>query len=148
MWRVLIGLALLGLAVRPLPAAAQDEEGCPDNPEDTASQLVGEYLASGQWDLAYNVLHPEAQIRVQRQVFAAARQRNAMAAPVLDVEVFPGRGSMGWTWGVTGVRFANVAEIPVRVSRGSMIVGSIPAVEIIPLVLVGDCWRWLPPSLP
>ena len=146
MWRALISLALLSLAVRPLPAAAQDE-GCPDTAEDTASQLVGEYLAGGQWDLAYNVLHPEAQLRVPRQVFTAARQANAIAAPVLDVEVFPGRRSVTWTWGVTGVGFTNVAEVPIRVSRG-IVVGPVPAVEIIPLVLVGDCWRWLPPSLP
>jgi hypothetical protein len=131
---------------RPLPVAAQDE-GCPDTPEDTASQLVGEYLASGQWDLAYDMLHPEAQLRVPRQVFAAARQANAMAAPILDLEVFPARMSPGWTWGVTGVRFTDVAEVPVRVSRGA-VVGAIPAVEIIPLVRVNDCWRWLPARLP
>ena len=55
--------------------------------------------------------------------------------------------SLGWTWGVTGVRFTGVAEVPVRVSRG-VIIGEVPAVEIIPLVKVGDCWRWLPPRLP
>jgi hypothetical protein len=146
MWRVLVALALVGLMGRPLPVAAQDE-GCPDTPEDTASQLVGEYLASGQWDLAYDMLHPEAQLRVPRQVFAAARQANAMAAPILDLEVFPARMSPGWTWGVTGVRFTDVAEVPVRVSRGA-VVGAIPAVEIIPLVRVNDCWRWLPARLP
>jgi hypothetical protein len=147
MWRMLVALARVGLLAAPRPAAAQDE-GCPDTPEDTASQLVGDYLASGQWDLAYNVLHPEAQLRVPRQVFAAARQANAIGAPVLDVEVFPARMSVGWTWGITGVRFTNVAEVPVRVSRGSFVVGTVPAVEIIPLVRLGDCWRWLPPTLP
>jgi hypothetical protein len=146
MWRMLVALALVGVLAVPRAAAAQDE-GCPDTPEDTASQLVGEYLASGQWDLAYDMLHPEAQLRVPRQVFAAARQANAMAAPILDLEVFPARMSPGWTWGVTGVRFTDVAEVPVRVSRGA-VVGAIPAVEIIPLVRVNDCWRWLPARLP
>lgn len=146
MWRVLVALALVVLVGRPIPVAAQ-EEGCPDTPEDTASQLVGEYLASGQWDLAYDVLHPEAQLRVPRQVFAAARQANAVAAPILDLEVFPARMSLGWTWGVTGVRFADVAEVPVRVSRG-IVVGAVPAVEIIPLIRLNDCWRWLPTRLP
>jgi hypothetical protein len=45
------------------------------------------------------------------------------------------------------VRFTDVAEVPVRVSRGA-VVGAIPAVEIIPLVRVNDCWRWLPARLP
>jgi hypothetical protein len=147
MWRFVGIMALLGALAHPYPAAAQDEDGCPETPEDTASQLVGEFLAGGQWDLAYNVLHPEAQLRVPRQVFAGARQANAIAAPVLDVEVFPARSAPGWTWGVTGVRFTNVAEVPVRVSRG-IVVGAVPAVEIIPLIRLDGCWRWLPPRLP
>ena len=146
MWRALIGVALLGLAARPLPAVAQDE-GCPDSPEDTARVLVADYLAGGQWDMAYEVLHPEAQLRVPRQVFAAARQGTAIASPILDVDVFPANVHPGWTWGVTGVRFTGVAEVPVRVARGAGF-ATVSNVEMIPLVRVGDCWRWLPPSLP
>jgi hypothetical protein len=148
MWRLLIGLALLGLAFRPLPATAQ--EGCPaeaSTPEDTASVLFAEYLANGHWDLAYEVLHPEAQLRVLRQAFAAARQARAVTGPLLDVEVFPARVSPGWVWGITGVRFTGVAEVPVRFVRG-VVLGTVPTVEIVPLVRVGDCWRWLPPVLP
>jgi hypothetical protein len=126
--------------------AAQDE-GCPDTPEDTASELIGDFLASGQWDMAYEVLHPEAQLRVPRQVFAAARRAQAWGAPVLDVEVFPANVHPGWTWGVTGARFTAVSEVPVRVARAAPL-GSVSAVEMVPLVRVGDCWRWLPPQLP
>ncbi|HLH22473.1 MAG TPA: hypothetical protein VK066_08110 [Chloroflexota bacterium] len=146
MWRMLVALALVGLMGRPAAVAAQDE-GCPDTPEDTASELVGEYLAGGQWDLAYDVLHPEAQLRVPRQVFAAARQAQAIAAPILDVEVFPADVHPAWTWGVTGTGFTAVSEVPVRVARGAPL-GTVSDVEMIPLVRVGDCWRWLPPRLP
>lgn len=149
MGRALTGMVLCALLLGPRPAAAQ--EGCPaeaSTPEETASVLVAEYLAGGQWDMAYDVLHPEAQLRVPRQVFAGARQAAAIAAPVLDVEVFPARMSVGWTWGVTGVRFANVAEVPVRVIRGAFIGATPPIVEIIPLVSFQGCWRWLPPVLP
>jgi hypothetical protein len=147
MWRALLALALLGLLGRPLPVAAQDDEGCPDTPEDTASELIGDFLASGQWDQAYEVLHPEAQIRVPRQVFAAARQAQAVSAPVLDIEVFPANVHPGWTWGITGTRFSAVSEVPVRVARGAPM-GSVSSVEMVPLVRVGGCWRWLPPRLP
>ena len=148
MWRLLLGAALLGLALLPPPAAAQ--EGCPagdaTTPEDTASVLVADFLANGEWDQAYEVLHPEAQLRVPRQVFAAARQARAIVAPLLDVEVFPARVHPSWTWGFTGGGFTQVAEVPVRVSRATPI-GAPPTVQIIPLVKVGDCWRWLPPNL-
>jgi hypothetical protein len=146
MRRLLVGVMLCALLLGPRPAMAQDE--CPGDPEDAASLLVAGYLAGGQWDLAYEMLHPEAQLRVPRQVFAGARQGAAMAAPVLDVEVFPGRVSPGWTWGVTGVRFTNVAEVPVRVTRGAFIGAMPPTLEVIPLVRFGDCWRWLPAVLP
>jgi hypothetical protein len=147
MGRILLGALLsLALLAGPRPAAAQDE--CPGEPEDMASVLVAQYLAGGQWDLAYEVLHPEAQVRVPRQVFAGARQAAAMAAPVLDVEVFPARWAPGWTWGVTGVRFTEVAEVPVRVTRGAFLGAMPPTIEVIPLVRFGDCWRWLPPVLP
>jgi hypothetical protein len=150
MWRAFLGILLaIGALGGARPAAAQDE--CPavgDTPEDAASTLVAGYLAGGQWDMAYDVLHPEAQLRVPRQVFAGARQGAAMAAPVLDVEVFPARTSVGWTWGVTGVRFTNVAEVPVRVTRGAFLGAMPPVVEVIPLVNFQGCWRWLPPVLP
>jgi len=142
MWRLIVVGALLALAMRPLPAAAQD--GCPgDTPEDTASVLFGEYLASGQWDLAYQVLHPEAQIRIPGPIFAGAQQARAAFGPILDVEVFPARTSPGWTWGITGVRFTGVAEVPVRFARARG-PGVVPELEVVPLVLVGNCWRWLP----
>ncbi len=149
MWRMLLGIALLGLALRPPLARAQDQ--CPADdattPEDTASVLVGDFLANGEWDRAYEVLHPEAQLRVPRQVWAAARQAAAIAAPVADVEVFPARTHPGWTWGITGTSFTDVAEVPVRVTHATPI-STPPRVEIIPLVKVGDCWRWLPQQLP
>ena len=148
MRRLAIGLALLGLVAAPVPSAAQEEcTGGATTPEDTASLLVGEYLAGGQWDLAYEVLHPEAQLRVLRQAFAAARQTEAIVGPLLDVEVFPARIARGWTWGITGVRFTEVSEVPVRVTRGAL-VATVPTVQIIPFARVGDCWRWLPPRLP
>ncbi|HEY7067595.1 MAG TPA: hypothetical protein VII06_39425 [Chloroflexota bacterium] len=145
MWRAILALALLGLFGRPLPVAAQDE-GCPDTPEDTASQLA-DNLANGQWDLAYNVLHPDAQVRVPRQVFAAARQAEAVASPMLDVEVLNANEHPAWTWGVTGAHFSAVAEVPVRVARGTPL-GSLSSVRMMSFVRVGDCWRWLPASLP
>ena len=149
MWRLLLAGALLGLLLQPLRAVAQDE--CPagdaTTPEDTTSVLVGEFLANGEWDRAYEVLHPEAQLRVPRQVFAVARQTDAIRAPLLDVEVFPARIRPTWTWGVTGGGFTRVAEVPVRVSRATPI-GTPPTVQIIPLVQRDGCWRWLPPTLP
>ncbi len=149
MWRALVGGVLCAALLGARAVGAQDECPAPgDGPEDVASVLVSEYLAGGQWDQAYDVLHPEAQLRVLRPVFASARQANAMAAPVIDVEVFPARMSLGWTWGVTGVRFANVAEVPVRVTRGAFIGAMPPVIEIIPLVSFQGCWRWLPPALP
>jgi len=149
MWRVLLGIILLGTTLAPLTARAQDE--CPagdaTTPEDTASVLIGEFLANGHWDLAYEELHPEAQLRVPRQVFAAARQASAFRAPIVDLEVFPARVSPRWTWGVTGGGFTNVAEVPVRVSRATPL-GAPPVVQIVPLVQLGACWRWLPTVLP
>src|SRR5438067_7840106 len=110
MWRLLIGVVVLALALHPLPAAAQEEcaEGA-TTPEETASVLFGEYLASGQWDLAYQVLHPEAQLRLPFFRFATVRQVGSAFTPLIDVEVFPARVSPGWTWGLTGMRFTNVA---------------------------------------
>jgi len=142
MWRLIVVGALLALAMRPLPAAAQD--GCPgDTPEDTASVLFGEYLASGQWYLPYQPLPPESQTRIPGPIFAGAQQARAAFGPILDVEVFPARMAPGWTWGITGVRFTGVAEVPVRFARARG-PGVVPELEVVPLVLVGSCWRWLP----
>jgi hypothetical protein len=146
MWRLVAILVAVSILAQAHPAVAQDD-GCPDTPEDTASELIGDFLASGQWDQAYEVLHPEAQLRVPRQVFAAARQAQAVGAPILDVEVFPANVHPGWTWGITGGRFTAVSEVPVRVARGAPL-GSVSAVEMVPLIRVGGCWRWLPPRLP
>ncbi len=149
MWRLMLAGVLLALLLSPPPSAAQ--EGCPadeaSSPEDTVSVLVGEFLANGEWDRAYEVLHPEAQLRVPRQVFATARQADAIRAPLLDVEVFPARIRPTWTWGVTGRGFTRVAEVPVRISRATPL-GTPPNVQIIPLVQLNACWRWLPPALP
>ena len=150
---VLTPLVVLGLLLSPLPTWAQDEdEGppCPgrvDTPEETASVLFSEFLANGQWDEAYAVLHPEAQLRVPRQIFSGARQARAITEPVLDVEVFPARIAPARTWGVTGVRFTDVAEVPVRFVRARGF-NAVPVLEMVPLVRVGPCWRWLPPVLP
>ena len=144
MWRLLFSAVFLAAIVWARPAAAQEEcAGGAMTPEDTASVLFGEYLASGQWDMAYEVLHPEAQARVAYPVFASVRQAGAAFTPLVDVEVFPARVVPGWTWGLTGLRFTNVAEVPVRFVRGT-VVGTLPTVEVVPLVQVGACWRWLP----
>jgi hypothetical protein len=147
MWRLAIVGALLAVAVGPGMAAGQ--EGCPaeaSSPEETASILFAEYLAGGAWDSAYEVLHPEAQLRILRPAFAAMHQTRAVVGPLLDVEVFPARVSPGWTWGVTGLRFTNVAEVPVRFVRGVGF-GIAPTIEMVPLVLLNGCWRWLPPPV-
>ena len=144
MWRLLLSVSLLATMLWPRPAAAQDE--CPaaaTTPEETVSTLFGEYLANGQWDLAYEVLHPEAQLRLAYPVFASVRQADAAFTPLVDVEVFPARVAPGWTWGLTGLSFTNVAEVPVRFVRGT-VAGTLPTIEVVPLVHVGDCWRWLP----
>lgn len=148
MWRLLLGVVFLALVMRPQPVAAQD--GCPGDaytPEDTARVLVGEFLPNGQWDLAYEVLHPEAQFRVPFFAFANARQASAVVRPILDVEVGPARWFPSWTWGMTGVQFTAMAEVPVRVMRGAGF-AAVPSVQRIPLVQVGECWRWVPPQLP
>jgi hypothetical protein len=145
MWRLLLGAVLLALTLPPHTATAQDE--CPGGattPEDTASVLFGDFLANGQWDNAYEVLHPDAQLRMGEAMFAQTRMINAAFTPLLDVEVFPARVMPVFTWSFTGARFTNVAEVPVRFVRGTM-VGTVPTVEIVPLVKLGDCWRWLPP---
>jgi len=148
MWRLLLGVVLLALVARPQVVAA--DEGCPGDaytPEDTASALFGQFLVNGQWDLAYEVLHPEAQLRVPMFAFAAARQAGAVMGPILDVEVGPARWYPGWTWGWTGLNFTTMAEVPVRFTRGFG-PAAVPSYEVVPLVQVGDCWRWVPPALP
>jgi hypothetical protein len=145
MWRILLGAVLLALTLPPHTAAAQDE--CPGGattPEETASVLFGDYLASGQWDMAYDILHPAAQLRYGSAGFAMSRMVNAAFTPLVDVEVFPARVMPVWTWTFNGARFSGVAEVPVRFVRGTMM-GTVPSLEIVPLVKVGDCWRWLPP---
>jgi hypothetical protein len=148
MWRILLALVLVGLWQHPAPVAAQSDcLGEAVSPEDAASVLFAEYLAGGQWELAYEMLHPDAQLRVLRQAFSAARQARSRVGPLLDVEVFPARTAPAWVWGVSGGRFTDVAEVPVRFVHGRGFFVQ-PTVEIVPLVRVNGCWRWLPPTLP
>ena len=149
MYGFLVGLAVL-LAIVTWPSAASAQEEClggAETPEDAASVLFADLLANGQWDHAYEMLHPEAQLRVVRQAFAAARQARAVTGPLLDVEVFPSRSNAGYVWGVTGVRYADVAEVPVRFVRGRGF-GVVPTIEMVPLIRFEGCWRWLPPQVP
>ena len=113
-------------------------------PEDTASVLYGQYLASGQWDLAYEVMHPEAQARLAYPMWASMARTEAAFMPLVDVQVFPAQVSPGWTWGLTGLNFSNVAEVPVQYTQQTA-AGPMPMSKMIALVQVGDCWRWLPP---
>jgi len=144
MWRLLVGGIVIAVMLWPRPAAAQEE--CPVDaatPEETAGVLYGQYLAGGQWDMAYDTLHPEAQIRLAFPVFASMAQTEAVLGPLVDVQVLPAQASPGWTWGLTGLRFTNVAEVPVRYTVGTP-AGPVTTAKVVALAQVGNCWRWLP----